>query len=245
LVSRTNRLRSPHEQDVFLLALAALGAVTVVALAVGERALLVELLLIGPIVATFGASARHTAIVAILALLISIPLGAASGAFGSADHLTAVTAIGLVGALAVGVARLRSAREISAARLSVQYRVARALAEADSLEEAAPKLLDAIGPPLGWEVGNLWEVRDGVTLHWVTGWSALGVDAGPFERATREIVFGPGVGLPGRVWERGETAWLADVIADDNNHPARQRRARSGFGAAWRSRCGRTPGASS
>jgi PAS domain S-box-containing protein len=200
-----------------LLALAALVAVTVVDAVVGDRAVLVELLVIGPVVATFGASPRHTAIVATLAVLISIPLGAASDAFGSADHLTGLAAVALVGGLAIGIARLRFARETDAARLSVQYGVARVLAEATSLEDVAPSLLEAIGRPLGWEVGNLWEVRDDAALSWMAGWHTAGVEAGAFEQATREITFGRGVGLPGSVWERGRTVWLTDVIADDNN----------------------------
>ena len=121
--------------------------------------MLVELLLVGPVVAAFGATPGQTAIVALFAIAVAIPLGLASDDFGSTEQLSASAAVGLVSGLAVGIARLRSDRERDAARLAVQYGVARVLAEADSLEPAAPDLLQAIGAPLGWEVGHLWEVR--------------------------------------------------------------------------------------
>src|SRR5260221_8463636 len=41
-------------------------------------------------------------------------------------------------------------------RLAAQYAVARVLAEAASLDEATPRLLQAACEGLGWEVGDLW-----------------------------------------------------------------------------------------
>jgi len=206
-----------RERGIFLLALAAICVVAALGVALGDRAAVVELLLIGPVIAAFGTSSRHTAIVAGLALLASIPLGAVGGSFGSGDHLTGVIAVGLVGGLAVGIARLRSGRERDAARLSVQYRVARVLAEAGSLDDAAHDLLEAIGEPLGWEVGHVWEVPDAGALRWVAAWTAPGVQAEEFEVLTRQVAFERGIGLPGRVWQSEATAWLTDVIAEDNN----------------------------
>src|SRR5688572_9788108 len=101
--------------------LAALGAIFVLAaidLAVGADAIPVELLVIGPVIAALGASPRDTAIVAVLAVLVSIPIGLPSESFGSTEHLVGIAAVALVGALAVGIARLRAARELDAARLS-------------------------------------------------------------------------------------------------------------------------------
>jgi PAS domain S-box-containing protein len=221
LGSQSQTRLTRRERGIFLLSLAAICVVAALGVALGDRAAVVELLLIGPVIAAFGASSRHTAIVAGLALLASIPLGAASGSFGSGDHATAVIAVGLVGGLAVGFARLRSGRERDAARLSVQYRVARVLAEAGSLEDAAPEVLEAIGEPLGWEVGHLWEVPESGALRQVAAWTAPTVEAEEFERVTRELTLERGVGLPGRVWQSGATAWLTDVIAEDNNPRAR------------------------
>jgi PAS domain S-box-containing protein len=200
---------------VFLLSLIAVCAVAAVDLVVGDDTVLVELLLIGPVVAAFGASPSHTAIVALFALGIAVPLGLTSDEFGSADQLTRLAAVGLVGGLAVGIARLRSDRERDTARLSVQYGVARVLAEADSLESAGPQLLEAIAEPMGWDVGHLWEVRGEAALRVVATWTRPGFEASEFEEGTRQLVMGHGFGLPGAVWESGLPAWFSDVLASD------------------------------
>jgi PAS domain S-box-containing protein len=200
---------------VFLLSLVAVCAVAALDLALGEETVLVELLLIGPVVAAFGASPTQTAIVALFALALAIPLGLASDTFGSADHVAGLAAVGLVGGLAVGIARLRSDRERDAARLSVQFGVARVLAEADSLEAAGPELLQAIGAPLGWDVGQVWEARGRGALRPVASWTAEGFSAPEFEEATRQLVMTPGFGLPGAVWDSGLPAWFANVLETD------------------------------
>ncbi|MGH3994349.1 MAG: hypothetical protein ACRDSN_18055, partial [Pseudonocardiaceae bacterium] len=133
--------------------------------ALGSRATLVELLLIGPVIAALGASARDTTIVAVFAVLVSIPLGLVGDGFASDEHVVGVIAVAVVGALTVAIARLRATRERNAARLAVQYGVVRVLGEADSLETSAPRLLAAIGEPLGGEVGHLWEADAGDTLR--------------------------------------------------------------------------------
>jgi PAS domain S-box-containing protein len=200
---------------VFLLSLIAVCAVAAGDLAVGDDTVLVELLLIGPVVAAFGATPQHTAIVALFAVGIAVPLGITNDEFGSADQLTRLAAVGLVGGLAVGIARLRSDRERDAARLSVQYGVARLLAEADSLEKAGTPLLEAIAEPMGWDVGHLWEVRGKSALRVIATWTRPGFDASEFEEGTRRLVMGHGFGLPGAVWQSGLPAWFSDVLASD------------------------------
>jgi PAS domain S-box-containing protein len=202
-------------RGVFLLSLIAVCAVAAVDLAVGEDTVLVELLLIGPVVAAFGASPGHTAIVALFALAIAIPLGLTADDFGSSDQLIRLAAVGLVSGLAVGIARLRSDRERDTARLAVQYGVARVLAEADSLESAGPELLEAIGEPMGWDVGHLWEVRGPLALRVTATWMRDGFEAPEFEEATRRLVMGHGFGLPGAVWESGLPAWFTNVLESD------------------------------
>lgn len=202
-------------RGVFLLSLIAVCAVAAVDLAVGDDTVLVELLLVGPVVAAFGATPGHTAIVALFALTVAIPLSLAVDDFGSSDQLIRLAAVGLVSGLAVGIARLRSDRERDTARLSVQYGVARVLAEADSLESAGQELLEAIGEPMGWDVGHLWEVRGDVALRVTATWMRDGFDAPGFEKATRELVMGHGFGLPGAVWESGLPAWFTNVLESD------------------------------
>ena len=62
---------------------------TVIDLAVGSSVMLVQLLVAGPLIAATGATARHTAGVAVLALALALVLGFRSDAFGSSEHLVA------------------------------------------------------------------------------------------------------------------------------------------------------------
>jgi PAS domain S-box-containing protein len=200
---------------VFLLSLIAVCAVAAVDIAVGTHTVLVELLLLGPVVAAFGASPGHTAIVALFAVALAIPLGLTAEGFSSTDQLTSLAAVGLVGGLAVGIARLRSDRERDAARLSVQYGIARVCAESDSLTAAGPRLLHAIAEPLGWDFGALWVVRGGAALRPTATWTRPGFEAPEFEATTRQLVMGPGFGLPGTVWKSGLPAWFTNVLESD------------------------------
>ena len=177
LGSQTHTGGQRDGRGVFLLSLVAVCAVAALDLAVGEGIVLIELLVIGPVLAAFAASPSHTAIVALFALAVAIALSLPSDDFGADDQLTRLAAVGLVGGLAVGIARLRSDRERDAARLPVQYGVARVLAEADSLEAAGPPLLEAIGEPLGWDVGHLWEARGDAAMRPVATWMRPGFEA--------------------------------------------------------------------
>ncbi len=56
-------------------------------------------------------------------------------------------------------------------RLQVQYEVARSLMEATSLEEAAPRVLRAIGVAFDWPFGAMWLLEgDGRTLRCTAAW---------------------------------------------------------------------------
>ena len=187
---------------------------TAVDVASGSAAVLVQLLLAGPLIAATGATVRQTAGIAVLAVALTLPLGAASGGFGGMDHLvgTAVVAVGSL--LAVVIARLRTQGERDAARLQVQYGVARALADADSFDSGAPRLLEAIARPLGRQVAQFWSMGDDERLHCVAHWHEDGMDVREFERASRALTLGRGEGLLGDAWQRGHPVWLGDALAD-------------------------------
>lgn len=108
--SQTPRTVFASERGAFLLALAAVCVVAALEAALGARPVLAELLLAGPLIAAFGASARQASAVAVLALVASIALGWASDAFGSAEHVASVIAVGVGGLLSVAVARTRPFR---------------------------------------------------------------------------------------------------------------------------------------
>lgn len=100
-------------------------------------------------------------------------------------------------------------------RVASLYAVTRVLAEAVTLEEAVPKIIQAVGESLEWEMGVFWRLdKLSGTLRCLDQWKSATLDAGAFMAATQQQSFKPGVGLPGRIWESGRPAWIRDVGAD-------------------------------
>ena len=91
-----------------------------------------------------------------------------------------------------------------------ERRVARLLAEAGSLEDVAPRLLECLGRALDWPHVVLFlvdEVAD--VLRTAAYWSAPGIDVDDLvpERIP------PGDAGPGLVWATGRPAWIPDLTA--------------------------------
>jgi PAS domain S-box-containing protein len=95
--------------------------------------------------------------------------------------------------------------------------VVRVFAETESLTEIPRALLQATCEMLDWEVGALWRVDAASgTLRCVDIWSAPAVEIPQFEALTMRMAFPPGVGLPGRVWDTGQPAWVERLETDRN-----------------------------
>ena len=114
----------------------------------------------------------------------------------------------------------------------VEYAVARILAESDRPVEVYQAVLQAIGTALGWELGAVWEAGPGDDLvRCVQTWHADG-GAAEFAVHSADLVLAPGEGLPGRVVESGEPAWLVEP-PDDDNFPRAAIARRAGLHAAF------------
>ncbi|HZB06961.1 MAG TPA: SpoIIE family protein phosphatase [Thermoleophilaceae bacterium] len=211
--SQTNTGDPARERRAFALGLVALAVIFAVDAALGSRAMLVELLVAGPLIAATGATVRQTLVVAVAALVLAIPGGLVSDAFLEVAHLVAIGIVAVGGALAVVISGLRAGRERDAARLQVQYDVARALGDAESFDEASPRLLAALARPLGRQLAQFWAQGDDGKLRCVACWSEDGFEADEFVRRSKELVLEPGRGLPGEVWETKRSAWLGDALA--------------------------------
>ncbi len=110
-----------------------------------------------------------------------------------------------------------SERLMGQRRRGVTHGIGEVLAEATDLAQAAPAILLRLGENLEWDLGALWQVdAESQTLRCVSLWVAPGTQASAFERRPAEIVFSPGVGLPGRVWSTGQAIWIEDVVKDAN-----------------------------
>ncbi len=116
-----------------------------------------------------------------------------------------------------GIARDISERKRAERRLAVRHAAARTFTEAESVRELAGGILRAVCENLHWKMGSYWGVdRDAGVLRCVESWHGDAATLSEFNDCTAEHVFRRGDGLPGRVWARGEPAWIADVRADDN-----------------------------
>ena len=124
--------------------------------------------------------------------------------------------------LVFAVARDVTLRKRAERRTAAGYAVTSVLAEADSLETATPQILNAICENLGWEVGAIWRLDEpSQTLRSIRIWHCKSGGSPRFEAATRELMLTKGMGLPGRVWETGEAAWIADIPKDSKFPRAR------------------------
>ena len=106
-------------------------------------------------------------------------------------------------------------RRRAEARIATQLAVTRVLAQATTMEDAAPRVLAAIGQGLGWEVGECWQ-RDRSTerLTLTAFWSSPDVSVANLEAAGRLLAVGRGEGFLGRVWETRAPVWSADLGSD-------------------------------
>lgn len=97
-------------------------------------------------------------------------------------------------------------------RLASQYAVTRVLAESATLEEAVPKIIQAIGESLEWELCVFWRVDKAAdVLRCLDQWLRPSLQAEPFMQATWQLVLTRGEGLSGRIWASGKPAWVTDI----------------------------------
>jgi PAS domain S-box-containing protein len=108
-------------------------------------------------------------------------------------------------------------RDQANARLSVQYAVARTLAEVRHLGEASKKIAQAICESVGWDFGDMWRVDpEPNLLRCVDIWHVPELDAREFIESTQKTTFEAGAGLPGRVWSSRKAFWVPDVGLDNS-----------------------------
>jgi PAS domain S-box-containing protein len=98
----------------------------------------------------------------------------------------------------------------------VEHAVATILAETERPVEVYDAALEAIGRPLGWLLGAVWELdpADG-RLHCACTWNA-GERTEEFEGLSAALALSSGEGLPGRVLGSGRPTWLTDAPVDAN-----------------------------
>jgi PAS domain S-box-containing protein len=124
--------------------------------------------------------------------------------------------------------------------LRLEHAVAELVVDPRPTAEFFDALLGEIGDRLGWPFGAAWTVHgeggaaDGGDpwLGCVSVWHASGAALYEFAEASRRLTLRIGVGLPGRVWQSGQPAWIRDTRGDANM-PRALAAARAGLGAAF------------
>ena len=124
---------------------------------------------------------------------------------------------GVMAATALLLGAAMAERATRERRRAADYAVTQVLAEARTLDRAAPGILEAVCVNLGWDVGVLWTVEDAEKrLRCVAAWHKAPRETERFEKLSRTLVFTPGLGLPGRVWADARAFCLEDVVVDTN-----------------------------
>jgi PAS domain S-box-containing protein len=100
--------------------------------------------------------------------------------------------------------------------IRIEHAVARAVARSDGSRDACARALQAIGEGLHWPLAAAWEptVTEPNELRCIAIWAAAHDGAHAFAQTTRATVLRSGEGLPGRVWQTGQAAWVVDAAAD-------------------------------
>jgi len=97
-------------------------------------------------------------------------------------------------------------------RRALQFSTSCTLAEAETVRQAATKVIQLICNQLGWIAGSLWMLNpDQQCLQLVEIWHSPLKELKDFVELSRSITFKPGHGLPGIVLHSGQPQWISDV----------------------------------
>jgi PAS domain S-box-containing protein len=102
-------------------------------------------------------------------------------------------------------------------RRLAQYTVASLLAGSWTLEEASSAILQTITSIGDWVLSTLWIYDETIgKLRCRAFWETGSDNLKKFGQFSQTVQFRMGEGLPGRVWESNEPAWIHDVTVDRN-----------------------------
>ncbi|MGI8786827.1 MAG: PAS domain S-box protein [Pyrinomonadaceae bacterium] len=103
------------------------------------------------------------------------------------------------------------------ARLNLLYEIGRVLASAETMNEAAPQILEAICRRLRFDLGELWRVnKDEAVLTFENAWHYPSPRLEGLTARSREYEFIKGEGLPGEVWAQNAPVWIGSIEAENN-----------------------------
>jgi PAS domain S-box-containing protein len=113
------------------------------------------------------------------------------------------------------------ARDITARRRidrlqGAQHTVTRLMAAAQSIEDAAPKVLKAVAEAIGWDVGLFWTVdRPAGVLRCLAAWHLPGTREKPLVMLSQQGPVSLSTGLLGQVGMSGKASWVSNLAEAD------------------------------
>src|SRR6266849_6753475 len=114
-----------------------------------------------------------------------------------------------------GLARRLTKRKRAEQLLWLEHTVARSVTEADSVAAALKAVIRTVCEAQDWECGRFFRVDDEAgALRFAEAWSKPGPQFDQYIERSRKVVYVPGVGLAGKVWQSGEPMWVADITRD-------------------------------
>ena len=119
----------------------------------------------------------------------------------------------------VGISRDITERKLSVQRREMEHAVTRVLAEAETLAEAIPKIIQTICETMGWHCGARWQIdNEAGLLRCRETWGIDTPEIRAFVAATRERAVEPvpvGQGLVRRTYAARKPVWITDITRDE------------------------------
>ena len=109
-----------------------------------------------------------------------------------------------------------SARKRSEVLLALEHAIARALALENEASTGLKAVMRIICESMNWARSTCWRVDEAAgVMRFEEYWDSPGLkDLESYTEHSRNVVFAPGSGLVGRVWQSGEPIWVADFSSD-------------------------------
>ena len=107
-------------------------------------------------------------------------------------------------------------RERTEKEIRLLQNITLAVSEAEDLPAALQVVLRKVCEATGWLLGQAWLPGSHGRLECSPVWHAAVAGLERFRKASNEMSFAPGVGLPGRVWSDKKPVWMPDVVREGN-----------------------------
>ena len=149
------------------------------------------------------------------------------------DEDTLLRSVALQSANAILLARSRADEDLVRAKQSLESRTAelervlldlqtqveitRVLVNANTIDEVANTILETLCRRLSWTCAQLWRVdRQAGILRRTAGWCDATMPEADFDALARFDSLERGIGLPGRIWQWRQPAWVEEIESDAN-----------------------------